>query len=166
MRRSIIAAVAAIAATATIAVAAFSTTYYDAVAQEGYVDKGAVQVVFGWNNSQLQANHTGVSFSYVEQTVKIQDCVDRDRGVIIDVVEDVVRTSGISSTVDISSTKGNKNGQFNGWFLGAMATPNEVKTGGCPAGYQPNGPAQETSTAELRATRNGVTNGIWAPAAE
>lgn len=55
--------------TLAIAGAAAATVTFDSSTGRGFVGKGDVQLVFGWNNAQLQANAGGVTFSY--------DTVDR-----------------------------------------------------------------------------------------
>jgi hypothetical protein len=44
---------------------AYATVAFDASTGAGFVGKGDVQLAFGWNNAQLQANASGVSFSYL-----------------------------------------------------------------------------------------------------
>jgi hypothetical protein len=41
-----------------------ASTVYDSTSGIGFVGKGDVQSAFGWNNARLQANASGVSFSY------------------------------------------------------------------------------------------------------
>lgn len=42
----------------------WASTSYDSMSGVGFVGKGDVQSAFGWNNARLQANASGVSFSY------------------------------------------------------------------------------------------------------
>lgn len=43
---------------------AISAVTFDAGTGTGFVGKGDVQLAFGWNNAQLQANAGGISFKY------------------------------------------------------------------------------------------------------
>lgn len=52
---------------------AISAVTFDPVSGTGFVGKGDVQLAFGWNNAQLQANQGNVTFSY--QTVEIHTAV-------------------------------------------------------------------------------------------
>jgi hypothetical protein len=54
----------ALLALALGATAAFAAVTYDPDTGTGFVGKGDVQTAFGWNNSQLQANASTVTFSY------------------------------------------------------------------------------------------------------
>lgn len=54
-------ALAAMMLAATVAVAAVT---FDPGTGKGFVGKGDLQVPWGWNNSQLQQNASGVSFTY------------------------------------------------------------------------------------------------------
>jgi len=53
-------------AAALFAVTAFAnaSVTFDPMTGIGFVGKGDVQLAYGWNNAQLQANAAGVSFSY------------------------------------------------------------------------------------------------------
>jgi hypothetical protein len=53
-------------AAALFAVTAFAnaSVSFDPVTGTGFVGKGDVQLAFGWNNAQLQANAAGLGFSY------------------------------------------------------------------------------------------------------
>lgn len=55
---------AAAAATALISTAAMATVTFDPTTGVGFVGKGDIQTLFGWNNSKLQTNAGGVSFTY------------------------------------------------------------------------------------------------------
>ncbi|ALC89376.1 hypothetical protein AM500_05950 [Bacillus sp. FJAT-18017] len=54
----------------------FASVTFDASTGTGFVGKGDVQTVLGWNNSQLQAGAGGLKFTYVtvdtyEVTVRV-----------------------------------------------------------------------------------------------
>ncbi|MCK8434742.1 hypothetical protein G3I77_17460 [Streptomyces sp. D2-8] len=53
---------------------ALAAVTLDPATGTGFVGKGDVQTVFGWNNKQLQANATGVSFSYDATTLYSAVC--------------------------------------------------------------------------------------------
>jgi hypothetical protein len=137
---------------------------FDTTTGTGFSGKGDVQLAFGWNNRQLNANAASVSFRYVESTVKIQDCVNRERGTIISRTEDVVTTRGVSSSVDYD-TRNNKKGDVTGFTLSGLGASSSLNSGGCLADEQPQGPAQETTTVALRAVHNSVAHTIWTPPA-
>ena len=51
-----------------LATTAQAAVTFDPETGTGFVGKGDVQVAFGWNNAQFQANATGLSFAYVATT--------------------------------------------------------------------------------------------------
>jgi hypothetical protein len=44
--------------------AVYAAVTFDSSTGKGFVGKGDVQLAFGWNNAKLQANASGVSFTY------------------------------------------------------------------------------------------------------
>jgi hypothetical protein len=54
----------ALVAMLVAATAAFATVTFDPATGKGFVGKGDVQLAFGWNNAQLQANGKLVSFTF------------------------------------------------------------------------------------------------------
>jgi hypothetical protein len=54
----------AIATCAIIGVSAYAAVTFDSETGKGFVGKGDVQLVFGWNNDQLQSNASKVEFRY------------------------------------------------------------------------------------------------------
>jgi hypothetical protein len=72
MRKAIWAAAAA--SMALVSTAAFATVTFDPTTGVGFVGKGDVQIAFGWNNSQLQKNASGVTFTYNETDVYDVTC--------------------------------------------------------------------------------------------
>lgn len=135
---------------------------FDPATGTGFSGKGDVQLAFGWNNKQLNTNASDVSFRYVESTVKVQDCVHRYRGTITRRVEDVETTRGVSSAIGYE-VRNNKKGDITGFHLTGLGTSSSLSSGGCEVDEQPNGPAQETTVAELQAVHSGVAVGIWTP---
>lgn len=63
---SIFAVVGAMAVTATVA---FASVTFDPVTGTGFVGKGEVQTVFGWNNRALQSNADDVQFRSASEVV-------------------------------------------------------------------------------------------------
>lgn len=55
------------------AIASASVTF-DPATGNGFVGKGDVQLVYGWNNKQLQDNASGVTFTYQAQEQYKYDC--------------------------------------------------------------------------------------------
>lgn len=66
MRKNIMTAAAATAFAASLALAtpASAAVTFNSADGTGFVGKGDVQLAFGWNNSALQKNAAGISFSY------------------------------------------------------------------------------------------------------
>jgi len=55
---------AAAAAALVVSQAASAAVTFDSATGTGFVGKGDVQLAFGWNNQTLQANASGVTFTY------------------------------------------------------------------------------------------------------
>ena len=66
----ITATIAVTAATLLLAPAASAAVTFSETNGTGFVGKGDVQVAFSWNNKQLQANATGVSFSFTQDATQ------------------------------------------------------------------------------------------------
>jgi len=62
--RKITLLLAALAVLALSATAAFAAVSFNSTTGTGFVGKGDVQTAFGWNNTALQKNASGVSFTY------------------------------------------------------------------------------------------------------
>lgn len=154
------AAAGAAALVLSAAAPALAAVTFDPATGMGFSGKGDVQVPFGWDAKQMRANASGVSFSYVESTVKTQDCVDRYRGTIISRTEDVVKTTGVATAVTYD-IRNNKQGDVNGFTLKGLGASSSVKSGGCAEGETPNGPAVEVSTTELLATHGTTSHAVW-----
>jgi hypothetical protein len=54
--------------------AVFAAVTFDSSTGKGFVGKGDVQLAFGWNDSQLQKNANGVSFSYNDTATYTATC--------------------------------------------------------------------------------------------
>jgi hypothetical protein len=72
---SLIAALAALAALTVVSISPAAVTF-DQEAGTGFVGKGDVQLVFNWNNKQLQDNSSSVEFRYAEGESVSWTCVD------------------------------------------------------------------------------------------
>jgi hypothetical protein len=68
--KRITATVAVTAATLLLAPAASAAVNFNETTGTGFVGKGDVQVAFAWNNKQLQANASGVSFSFTQDATQ------------------------------------------------------------------------------------------------
>jgi len=109
-----------------MAITSFASITFDATTGKGFVGKGNVQTVLGWNNAQLQANASSVTFTYKStDTYLITETWatgNPDKPVSMNSHTTEIRTEiGISATLDGDprQTKGQK--QFtgfilNGWF--------------------------------------------------
>jgi hypothetical protein len=133
---------AAVAATALVSTAAFASVTFDSSTGTGFVGKGDVQILYGWNNAQLQNNANGVSFYYdatdtYDVTCEWSTTTGGPNSQVI--VHDVTipRHTSVSSSIayDPRQMKGQK--QFTGFNLngfGATTTQGTVPVvgGSCP----------------------------------
>jgi hypothetical protein len=69
VRKFIVATVAALLVVGMVAGMAFAAVTFDPVSGEGFVGKGDVQLVFGWNNKALQKNADSVQFQATSTVV-------------------------------------------------------------------------------------------------
>lgn len=67
-KRNRLAAVLAVCAAGLITTAVWAAVTFDVATGLGFVGKGDVQLVYGWNNAALQKNATKVAFRYVGTT--------------------------------------------------------------------------------------------------
>jgi hypothetical protein len=123
MKRSIIAAVAGIAAFATVAVASIPN----------FVGKGDVQTVFGWNNAALQRNAADVEFRYLSETVNEWTCSRvNSRGK--EIIQERNNTATAQATI---ATAARVRGQVSGFELTSSGITESVDgpaIGSCPSG--------------------------------
>jgi hypothetical protein len=99
----------------------------------GFVGKGDVQDVFGWNNMQLQDNAADVSFTYVEQGVYTVVCsrVHQVQGYQEQTFNN--REIGLDSEVEFEKRR-NSQGQITGFSL--IGFGEEVQSSdACPEGW-------------------------------
>lgn len=107
-----------------VAAVALATVTFDTETGEGFVGKGDVQIAFGWNNSQLQKNAAGVSFSYNSSTEATWQCVKlvatgKDGENINEILLEkstTTTTKGLISSVARENSKG-KEGPVTGFIL-------------------------------------------------
>jgi hypothetical protein len=95
--------------------ATFASVTFDAATGTGFVGKGDVQDAFGWNDSVLQQNAGGISFTYATQGELTQMC-ESSAG------KSEVRTKAFTREVDVtaaitSASRKNPNGKGTGFNL-------------------------------------------------
>lgn len=103
--------------TSVVAVFAVSASAYTMdETGKGWVGKGEVQTVFGYNNATMQANVGAISFSYDSSVTYAQDCYKMVGGVKNPQRVEVTFTK--SQTVSaVVGSDARKTGQWTGWFL-------------------------------------------------
>jgi hypothetical protein len=168
---------AAAAATAFVSTAAWAVVTFDPDIGTGFVGKGDVQLIYGWNNKQLQQNANNVDFRANSLTITevSWECTNSNN----DKVQERERTTttsvqGILTTVARENSKG-KDGPVTGFNLngyeGGSATTSTSSEGpplnSCPASPStwylstPAGdPMEISSTSALEVTSDGVN---WTP---
>lgn len=175
MRKFILAA----AALATVSTAAYAAVTFDPATGRGFVGKGDVQLLYGWNNKDLQTNAANVDFRYSAVTVTevTWECTKQQQNG--ETTQEKARTTttstqGLVTTVARENSKG-KDGAVTGFNLsgyegGAAETSSTTEgpaVNSCPA--NPSGfvlsspagdPVEVSSTGGLEVTRNGST---WDP---
>jgi hypothetical protein len=75
--RGVFSLAAGLTAAAIFTTAAHATVTFDPATGKGFVGKGDVQLVFGWNNAQLQKKATtsgAIVFTYSESTIYSATC--------------------------------------------------------------------------------------------
>ena len=161
-------ALAALALSATAAIAAFT---FDPVTGKGFVGKGDVQLIYGWNNTQLQDNAKLVDFRAITTTETTWTCTrpaatpnDPDR-VITQQRNNTTTAQGLATTVSRDTSKG-KNGPVTGFnLLGYDSQPTPIASdgpavGSCPAEPSTytydNNAVKTTGPTELQVTINGT----------
>lgn len=107
-----------------VAAVAIAAVTFNAETGEGFVGKGDIQIAFGWNNTQLQKNAGGVSFSYNSSTEATWQCVKLvPTGKNGETIKEIVlekstttTTKGLVSSVARENSKG-KEGPVTGFYL-------------------------------------------------
>jgi hypothetical protein len=123
-----------LAAVLVLVVSAVSAAVtFDAETGTGFVGKGDVQLVFGWNNKGLQDNAAGVTFSYEETGTFTVVCsrVHNVHGYQEQTFNNKI--IGILSEVEYE-LRNNKQGQITGFLLHGFGAE-EVSGEGCPSGW-------------------------------
>jgi hypothetical protein len=143
MRKSLLAAVAA---TTLFASAASASVIFDSNGGTGFVGKGDIQVLYGWNNQKLQQNAGGVAFSYDATDVYDVECywetvTGQGRIIVHDI--NVPRHTRVNASVayDARRNSSGKNGDitcFNLSGFGSTTTNGTVPAvgGTCPGQSQ------------------------------
>jgi hypothetical protein len=167
MRKMLIAAGAAFAVVST---AAYASVAFDESTGTGFVGKGDVQVLYGWNNAAAQRNIPALTFNYVAEESWGYDCEfytgptqNRTRHEVSH-----KKTTSVNASVAYDTRKNNQ-GQITGINLNGFGTT--TTTGGtvptigasCP-GNPGNGAvviavdsAPTSSSGGLTVTYGGVT---------
>ncbi len=134
-------AAATFAASLGLMAPASAAVTFDPDTGTGFVGKGDVQTVLGWNDRQLQANADNVDFSATSTTVTEVSWVctnDRNENTQERQRTTTTETTGVVDTV----ARTNKNGSVTGFNLtGYQGTPEtSSSTEGNPLNSCPSGP--------------------------
>jgi hypothetical protein len=142
MKRTIRGLAVAVAATMILAVGAFAAVTFDPATGTGFVGKGDVQLVYGWNNKQLQDNASTVDFRVSSESITSWTCSkpnpgNPDQPDIVNLRSSTVTTQGLVTNVARETSKG-KNGPITGFNLtgydgSTTTTTTGDALGSCPA---------------------------------
>ena len=132
---------AAAAATALISTAAVAAVAFDSTTGTGFVGKGDIQILYGWNNAQLQRNASGVTFGYDAKDTYDVECyweTTTGHGTIVQHDITVPRHVSVSASVSYDARV---RSQITGFILkgfGAVTSEGQVPVvgGSCPGGSQ------------------------------
>lgn len=156
-----IAVVTGVAASAALLLGGVAQAYtLDTVTGAGFVGKGEVQTPFGWNNAKLQANASGVTFTY--DTTDSYDAVctfttgEGTRGERVHNVTHSTSTSVASAVAFDPRVKT----QVTGFTLKGFGT--QVVTGEVPAVDGPCPGNQGTDGVWTSVVKTGSTGGLYA----
>jgi hypothetical protein len=160
-KRSVFAALAAVAVTAT---AAYAIVTFDTATGTGFVGKGDVQLAFDWNNKALQQNAAQVTFTYDDNVTYDILCEQQQTAN----QKTFQRSQGINAVMDGDprQVKGQK--QFTGFILsGFDGDPVESGEAVCPGGFNEISREPVASTGGgLYAHYSGTSVLIWSPSAQ
>jgi hypothetical protein len=141
MKLNFKAAIAVPALCAMLATAALAAVSFDASTGTGFVGKGDVQLAFGWNNSALQRNASGVTFTYDAIEKYSVDCewttvTGGPNSKTIDHEVTVGKTTGVKAEIAYDARVRNQINGFNLKGFGSVATVGVVPVvgGSCPMG--------------------------------
>jgi hypothetical protein len=161
-KRSIFAAIAAVAVVTT---AAYAATTFDPETGTGFVGKGDVQLLYGWNNKQLQENAESVQIRVNSEVVTEVSWICTNSSNQNTQVRERTTTT---STPGVVTTVGRERNQITGFNLtGYSGTPAESTTtegnqlNSCPSGpWSLTTPAGEpelvSSTSGLQVSIDGI----------
>jgi hypothetical protein len=100
-KRSILAAIAAVAVVST---AVYAEVVFNSDDGTGFVGKGDVQLLFGWNNKALQDNVNDVEFRYSSSTEQVTEydwtCTNTNNENVNERKRDVTTTSSVQGLVE------------------------------------------------------------------
>jgi hypothetical protein len=146
LARSSIAVVAGAALALSVATAVFAAVTFDPGTGTGFVGKGDVQLVYGWNNKQLQDNAASVQFQASSSVVSevSWECTNENNQNI----QERARTT-TTTTEGVVSKIARERNQITGFTLtGYSGTPTESsESDGPPLNSCPSGPWTLTSPA-------------------
>jgi len=151
-----LAAIVALAATASLALAAVT---FDPTTASGYVAKLDVQAAFGWKDQALQANAGRISFHVVQRATASWSCVVD--GVVQQMVTDIEVASPVASVATTSPGKRN-HPALSGFSLTGFAAgggPVTAIVPSCGSGSPANVTSGETDN--LFADFQGQSRQIW-----
>ncbi len=139
MIKNIFAGIAAVSMLA--ASPANASVTFDPLTGTGFVGKGDVQLVYGWNNAQLQSNASGVTFSFSQHDRYDVECEwttttggPNPREILHDIT--VTSNTRVNSSIAYEARK-NSQGQITGFNLTGLGTTTTSGTtpvvgGTCP----------------------------------
>ena len=141
-----IALVAGAVAALTIAGAVFAAVTFDPATGTGFVGKGDVQLVFGWNNKALQDNAASVQFRANSTVVTERSWTCTNENNQNEQVRDRTTTTSIQGVVSSVARERNQITGFN--LTGYSGAPTESSTTeGPPLNSCPSGPWSLTTPA-------------------
>lgn len=110
------------------------TTTWDPIQQVGFVPKGDVQLLFGWNNAALQEHAYSLDFILESSGQATWDCLNERNEHILE----RKATNRHSTMIDFIA-RSNRNGQVTGFLLDGLSdkvqyVENGPKINSCPSG--------------------------------
>ena len=127
MKRYLVLAVTLVTMMSLMAVPVRASVTFDPATGTGFVGKGDVQLAYGWNNAQLQANATSVTFTYVTtdtyEVVNAWATGNADNPVSLNShIQTVTTTVGVNAVVDNDPRQMKGQKQFTGFILKGFGT--------------------------------------------
>jgi hypothetical protein len=120
--------------------ATFAAVTFDPATGTGFVGKGDVQLVFGWNNKALQDNANSVQFSASSTTEVTWECTNSNN-------DKVQERSRITTTEGLVSSIARERNQITGFILSGYNGTSTSSTDGPALNSCPSGPWSLTSPA-------------------